>query len=71
MGDDKLIRDDGNEGTFDLQVKNCVMCIESISYGGDAESAYLKSNTPSPRLWAPIFWTDRKPRGRAEIILWD
>lgn len=46
MASYKLIRDGGDEGTLDLRAKNCALRID----GGDVESAYLKSNTSSPRL---------------------
>lgn len=54
MASYKLIRDCGDEGALDLRAKNCALRIDSGGHGGDVESAYLKSNTPSPRLRPPV-----------------
>ncbi|KAG6426666.1 hypothetical protein SASPL_110893 [Salvia splendens] len=51
MASYKLIRDGGDEGTLDLRAKNCALRIDN---GGDVESAYLKTNTPSSRLRPPV-----------------
>ncbi|KAH6815317.1 heparan-alpha-glucosaminide N-acetyltransferase-like protein [Perilla frutescens var. frutescens] len=53
MASYKLIRDGGDEVTLDLRSKNCALRIDGGGHGGgggDVETAYLKSNTPSPRL---------------------